>query len=136
MSGERNLTTLLRTMRPELQSGVFVFCSVAPDADLAFTPPPLLVFREREGITLVVRRDEAERAGLSHQFAWRLITLSVHSALDAVGFLATVTTRLAAAGIGINAVSAFHHDHLFVPEDRAEEALQLLREMSRTAASG
>jgi len=60
----------------------------------------------------------------------------VHSALDAVGFLAAVTTRLAEAGISVNAVSAFHHDHLFVPEHRADEALQLLLEMSLGPASG
>ncbi len=135
MPGERDLKTLLRTMTPELQIGVFVFCTANSEADLACTPAPLLLFREREGTTLVVRREEAERAGLPRQFASRLITLTVHSALDAVGFLAAVTARLAAAGISVNAVSAFHHDHLFVPEERAEEALQLLREMSRTADS-
>ena len=72
----------------------------------------------------------AEAAGLSHQFASRLITLTVHSSLEAVGFLAAVTARLAAAGIAVNAVSAFYHDHLFVPEHRADDALSLLRNLS------
>ncbi|MGJ5179439.1 ACT domain-containing protein [Bradyrhizobium oligotrophicum] len=130
MSAERDLDTLLRTMTPELQDGVFVFCSIAAEDGCPATLTPLLLFREREGITLVVRREEAERAGLPYQFASRLITLSVQSALDAVGFLAAVTTELAAAGISVNAVSAFHHDHLFVPEHRAAEALQLLRDLS------
>ena len=44
-----------------------------------------------------------------------MITLDVHSSLESVGFLAAVSARLAAAGIPCNAVSAFHHDHLFVP---------------------
>jgi hypothetical protein len=55
-----------------------------------------------------------------------MITLNVFSALDAVGFLAAVTARLANAGISVNPVSGFHHDHLFVPADRAEEAMRLL----------
>jgi uncharacterized protein len=110
---------------------VFVFCTASSDAGLAGTLAPLLLFREREGVTFVVRREDAEREGLPYQFASRLITLTVHSALDAVGFLAAVTAQLAAAGISVNAVSAFHHDHLFVPEDRAETALRLLQEMSR-----
>ena len=131
MTGERNLDTLLRTMTPELEEGVFVFCTVDADSDVPAGLKPLLLFREREGITLVVRRDDADRAGLPHQFASRLITLTVHSALDAVGFLDAVTTQLAAAGISVNAVSAFHHDHLFVPEHSAAEALRLLQEMSR-----
>lgn len=68
--------------------------------------------------------------GLRQTFASRLITLTVHSALDAVGFLAAVTARLAETGISVNAVSAFHHDHLFVPADRAEDAMAVLREIS------
>jgi hypothetical protein len=59
-----------------------------------------------------------------------LITLTVHSSLDGVGFLAAVTARLADAGIAVNAVSAFYHDHLFVPESRAEQALRLLQNNS------
>jgi uncharacterized protein len=94
----------------------------------------VLIFREREGTTLVIRREEAESAGLPYQCASRLITLAVHSSLDAVGFLAAITTRLAEAGISVNAVSAFYHDHLFVPDHRADEALGLLQSMSRPEA--
>ena len=64
----------------------------------------------------------------TNQSPFRMITLEIRSSLDAVGFLAAVTTKLAAHGIAVNAVSAFHHDHLFVPAERAEEALALLRE--------
>ena len=122
-------------MRPEMRKGIFVFCTIANDREIPTAISPLLTFREAEGITLVVRREEADSAGLRHQFASRLITMTVHSSLDAVGFLAAVTARLAEAGISANAVSAFYHDHLFVPEHRAAEALALLQTMS-TPASG
>jgi uncharacterized protein len=52
-----------------------------------------------------------------------------------VGFLAAITARLATAGISVNAVSAFHHDHLFVPADRADDAMVLLQEMSKATRS-
>jgi hypothetical protein len=130
VAGERDLEALLRDMRPEMQEGIFVFCTIADDAEIPAAISPLLTFREREGTTLVMRRGEAESAGLRHQFASRLITLTVHSSLDAVGFLAAITARLAEAGIGVNAVSAFYHDHLFVPDHRAAEALALLQKMS------
>ncbi len=130
MAGERDLETLLRDMGPEMQDGVFVFCAL-PDNQITAAIRPVLMFREREGTTtLVIRREEAERAGLPYQFTSRLITLTVHSSLDAVGFLAAITARLAKAGISVNAVSAFHHDHLFVPDHRADEALRLLQDMS------
>ena len=132
MPGEHDLNTLLREMNPEMQDGTFVFCSVSKAI-----PPgiePLLIFHEQEGTTIVIQRSEAERLGLPYQFPSRLITLTVHSSLDAVGFLAAVAAHLAAAGISVNAVSAYHHDHLFVPEDKAAEALSLLQAMCGTIA--
>ena len=129
MPGEQNLTTLLQNMKPEMLDGVFVFCSIPADKEIPAALRPVLTFREREGTTLVVRREEAESAGLSHQFASRLITLTVHSSLEAVGFLAAIAGRLAEAGISVNAVSAYYHDHLFVPDHRADEALHLLQDM-------
>jgi hypothetical protein len=55
-----------------------------------------------------------------------MITLNIHSSLDAVGFLAAITARLASAGMGVNSVSAYFHDHLFVPAVRADEAMAIL----------
>lgn len=129
MPGEHDLKTLLREMKPEIQDGTFVFCSVANDGNLPPAIEPLLVFHEREGTTVVIRRDEAEHLGLPYQLPSRLITLTVHSSLEAVGFLAAITAQLAKAGISVNAVSAYYHDHLFVPEHRAAEALRLLQTM-------
>ena len=129
MPGEDNLATLLRNMNPEMQDGIFVFCSIPDDDEILATLKPLLIFREREATSVIVLREDAERAALSHQFPARQITLTVHSSLEATGFLASITGRLAQAGISVNAVSAFYHDHLFVPEHRAEEALRLLRDM-------
>jgi hypothetical protein len=133
MPGERNLKALLQNMKPEMHEGVFVFCSTSPDKEIPATLGPIHIFREREGTAFIIRRKEAEAAGIPHQFASRLITLTVHSSLEAIGFLAAVTGRLAEAGISVNAVSAFHHDHLFVPEHRADDALQLLQNMSKDA---
>jgi hypothetical protein len=129
MPGEGDLKTLLENMKPEMQDGIFVFCTIADDQEILATLKPLLIFREREGTSVIVRREDAERAALSHQFPARQITLTVHSSLQAIGFLAAITERLAKAGISANAVSAFYHDHLFVPEHRAEEAPRLLQDM-------
>ena len=133
MPGEGNLETLLQNMKPEMQEGIFVFCSLPEHEEIPAALRPVHIFREREGTTLIVRREEAEAAGLTHQFASRMITLTVHSSLEAIGFLAAVTGRLAAAGISVNAVSAFYHDHLFVPAHKADEALRHLQDMNNQA---
>ncbi|MDE5459944.1 ACT domain-containing protein [Bradyrhizobium sp. CSS354] len=135
MTGERDLNALLRDMKPDRRPGIFVFCTIPTDQLIPAALSPLLTFREQEGTTLVIPREQAEAAGLCYAFASSLITLTVHSALDAVGFLATITARLATAGISVNAVSAFHHDHLFVPADRADDAMAVLQEMSKATHS-
>jgi len=135
MTGERDLDALLRHMKPELRPGTFVFCTVAAGETIPAGLDPLMTFREQNGTTLVLPREDAEAAGLRYAFASRLVTLSIHSALNAVGFLAAITARLADAGISVNAVSAFHHDHLFIEVDRADEAMAALQELSEAKHS-
>ncbi|MFX0210456.1 MAG: ACT domain-containing protein, partial [Candidatus Hodarchaeota archaeon] len=84
------------------------------------------------GITIVTKREIAENHSLSYDAVWNLITLNVHSDLQAIGFLAVITNELAKEKISVNVVSAFYHDHLFVPVDKGEEALQLLKNLSKS----
>jgi hypothetical protein len=130
MSPERNLSTLIETMSPAIQPGTYVFLSVASGEPVPGGVSPVMMFRETEGLTLIALREQADAAGLAGSFPSRMVTLNVASALEAVGFLAAVTARLATAGIAVNPVSAFHHDHLFVPEDRAHEAMAVLMGMA------
>ncbi|MBZ9989859.1 ACT domain-containing protein [Mesorhizobium sp. BH1-1-5] len=130
MTGETDLQKLLASMTPQLLAGTYVFATLAPDAPTPAGLDPVMQFREHEGLTLIVTEDEAKAAGLAGTFRCRMITLDVHSSLEAVGFLAAITAKLAAAGMGVNPVSAFYHDHLFVPAERAEEALAILRKLA------
>ena len=87
-------------------------------------------FREAEGLTLIVEKSDAITANFPYVFPSRMITLQIHSSLEAIGFLAIITPRLAAAGMGVNPVSAYFHDHLFVPEVRPEEAVKILKQIA------
>jgi hypothetical protein len=131
-SGETDQATLLRSMRPVLREGEYVFCSL-PHGSAIPDLAPLFTFREDEGLTVVVLREIADTAAISYVSVFRRITLSVHSSLDAVGFLAAVTTELERHGISANAVSAYYHDHLFVPADRADEALAALLALTHSS---
>ncbi|GGZ07867.1 ACT domain-containing protein [Streptomyces nitrosporeus] len=129
MTGERDLRTLLRGMRPELNPGRYVFTTL-PDGG---TPPgvdPVVTVAEREGLTLVLPESQAVRAGLAHDFVAAWITLRVHSALDAVGLTAAVSLALTDAGMGCNMVAGYHHDHLFVPHGRGAEAVRVLEALA------
>ena len=133
MAGETDLGELLASMRPGLGDGVYVFITVPPGQDLAAGIDPLMSLQEREGRTFIISEAAAIEAGVESSFRCRMITLSVHSSLEAVGFIAAVATRLAEAGVGANPVSGFYHDHLFVQADRAEDALSVLLDLAEQA---
>ena len=129
MPGETDLKKLLGSMSPELLPGIFVFATLPPGTPIPAGIDPVMTFCEREGDTLILSEDEAKAAALPSAFRSRMITLNVHSSLDAVGFLAAITTRLATAGMGVNPVSGYFHDHLFVPVDRADEAMAIIEDI-------
>lgn len=130
MSGETDLDTLLRTLAATLDPEAYVFATLPGEA-VPDGLVPRMAFREAEGLTLILTLAEAEAHGIAHEFPCRMITLDVHSSLAAVGFIARIATELARRGMGVNPVSGFHHDHLFVPAGREDEALAIL---SRIAA--
>lgn len=133
MSGELNLDTLLKTMDATLVDGTYVFATLAPDA-IPPTITPRMIFAEAEGITLILLREEAEAHTIAYEFPSRMITLNVHSSLEAVGFMARIATELAKHKMGVNPVAGFHHDHLFVPEGREQDAIRILKDIARVAA--
>jgi uncharacterized protein len=132
VADRQELGRLLAGLRPTLHPEPYVY---APGP----APPGTLVFAtiaEDEGLTLVLTRDEAQAAGLRAEWATARITLQVDSRLADVGLTAAVSSRLAARGIPCNIIAGLAHDHLFVPEDRAGEALELLQQLVEEASAG
>jgi len=122
MTGETDLAALLSALDPVLDPAEYVFATCPEPVGGA-----ICIFREAEGVTLILPRSEAERLGIPYTYPCRRITLAVHSSLQAVGLLAHVAAVLSARRISVNVVSGYYHDHLFVPADRAEDALAALR---------
>ncbi|MQY34457.1 hypothetical protein SRB17_24260 [Streptomyces sp. RB17] len=132
MTGETDLQRLLSDMRPELNPGRYVFTMAEGGVPSGVTP--VVTVAEQEGLTLVVHQAEADAAGMAYDYVAGWITLRVHSALAAVGLTAAVSRALADAELSCNVVAGFHHDHLFVPYDRAEEAMDVLRHLARASS--
>ncbi|OTA05005.1 hypothetical protein A9Z42_0056240 [Trichoderma parareesei] len=124
--GEKSLARLLATLTTTLHEPVFVFATLSDASRLPPLQETQLVFKETEGITVIVTRSYAEAQGIDYFFPCKMLTLNVTSSLEAVGFMAVVATKLAEAGMGVNPVSGFYHDHLFVPLGREREAVDVL----------
>lgn len=131
MTGERDLKTLLASLDPVRRPGTYVFAVLSEDALLE---PRMLeaTVREHEGLTVVLRRERADALGLAYDYVAAWITLRVHSALDAVGLTAAVSAALADVGLSCNVIAGYHHDHLLVPADRADEAMSALSNLRPT----
>lgn len=127
----REANAMIAGMAPEMADGAFVFCITSdPAVAAACAVQAVSKFVEAEGDSFILPLPEAERLGFDCSLPMRMITLTVHSALDGSGLTAAVSSELATLNIPCNMVAAFCHDYLFVPDqcaDRAFEALVALQ---------
>lgn len=126
----RQLDTLhevLAGLAPRRNAGTFAVVSVQ-------RPLPGVVasmtLHEDEGLTLLVRAEEADRLGLAYEFPLAWIILGVHRSIGTVGFAAALTTALTQAGIPVIAAPGRYHTSMFVPVAEADRALKVLRALS------
>lgn len=113
--GETDLAKLLADLKPALSPDRHTF---APSDNPSLDAGTFALVREDEGVA-VVRVDPAGD--------WARISLGVHSSLEAVGVTAAFSRALTDAGISANVIAGLHHDHIFVPWDRRDDALTALR---------
>jgi hypothetical protein len=132
LTGISDLNNLLKSMKPRLITDDLVFCTISEETYNTLSFIPILMFKESEGITLILPKEMALEKSLCQvdEKTWAMICLTVHSSLEAIGFLAIITKHLAENGISVNVVSAYYHDHLFVLSHDTGKALNLLRDLS------
>ena len=116
---------MIRGMTPRLVEGRFVFVTLKAGQSRPDNFGATML--EDEGVSVIVP------AGATDEHVMRQITLDVHSALDGVGLTAAVSAALADHGIPANVVAGHHHDHIFVPEEQADLAVDVLRTASKQA---
>ena len=119
-------------MEPVLDERDFVFCSFPTlDWDQMRELNPIGIFHEKEGVTFILDTKNAVDKKIDYLSVYRLITLNVHSSLDAVGLTAAFSAKLAEKNISANVVAAYYHDHIFVSEEKAEQALEAILELQK-----
>ena len=130
MQGETDLEKLLQGMKPELNKGEYVFCTV-DSFQHAAALNPVCAFTESEAVTVILPKYQADDAALPYSVICAWITLTVHSSLEAVGLTAAVSKALTDANISCNAVAAYYHDHIFVPVQDATRAMEVLLKLTK-----
>ena len=132
MAGITDLQVLLSSMEPILKPNEYVFVSLGEKSlEQISDLNPVAAFKEEEGISLVINKETADENGIKYDSVFRLISLHVHSSLDAVGLTAAFSGALGKASISANVVAAYYHDHIFVPADKTEQAVKVLEQLSK-----
>jgi hypothetical protein len=129
MTGEKDLDQLLKTMKPTLNVGEYVFCTTKNTNEIDFNEIVML-FKEQEGSTLILEKKVADKLQLEYSFIASWITLTVHSSLEAVGLTAAFSKALTEENISCNVVAGYFHDHIFVDIKDAEKAMIILNRFS------
>lgn len=109
-------------------NAIIVAASVVAEAANPFTA--LLV--DKDEVTLMLEDEDYQEYGKRFlgakvsETCYRLITLDVELEPTLIGFMAKISTALAAAQITIMPFAAFSRDHLFVQEADFEKAIAVL----------
>ena len=126
-SGEEDLSNLLNNLQPNLLNEDYVFITLE-DFSLEFSNQldPIATFKEKEGLTLVIKEEKAKQEDFEYNSVFKCISLGAHSSLTGVGLIAAISKLLSNEGITCNVFSGYFHDHLFVQKSLSKKALELL----------
>ena len=110
---------------PRHNQGAFVFVSVSNRGSI--NPDDIIAsIQEKEGLTIVIPQDVADRLHLTYDYVAAWISLDIQTELDAVGITAAFANALAVADISCNVIAGYYHDHLFVDQRDKTDAMEIL----------
>ena len=133
MPGKTNLKEILHNINPRLLDETFVFnTSSESPVDLIHSLKPKATFLEDEGITLVINQKDADTHSLQYDAIFKCISLGVHSSLESHGLISTITRELTKHKISSNIFSGYFHDHIFVQDNLAAEALKVISSLENS----
>lgn len=130
LPGETDLAAMLRTISVSKRPDPVTMVSVAEPVGVGGGVLAELI--EAEGVTVVATVAEAQRRGWATDFVAHWLTVDVHSSLEAVGLTAAMSAVLTTHGIPCNVLAGFHHDHLLVPVEHTQAALDALHSLRDT----
>ena len=129
MSGEKDLQKLLKNMKPEHNSGDYVFCKIEKVENINLNEIEML-FKEKEAFTLILKKENAKKLNLEYSVVMSWITLSVHSSLEAIGLTAAFSNALSEHEISCNVVAAYYNDNIFIDKKDTVKAMEILSSFS------
>jgi uncharacterized protein len=118
----------MNILRFSVLPGSFAVVRLPPDAVVpegALVPPFHSVTRTADELSLVCP-DHAVPDGARAETGWAILVLAGPFPFELTGILSSVLSPLAAAGVGIFAMSTFDTDYVLVKRERLDAAIAAL----------
>ena len=115
---------------------MYAWASVRPANDIRDDGRHFMITRDEKETTVVTEPQNLASLDVVsvNRDRWILITIDCANPFYCVGFIARFATQLSAAGIDILVVSTFSRDCVFVKEEDAPRAAEVLRAAGLTEA--
>jgi hypothetical protein len=131
MSGQTDLRAMLQSITVSVRPARYTVLTLPNDEQ----SPPMghgvaAVIEEGEGLTVVATVERARTEGWPVDFVAAWLTIDVHSSLEAVGLTAAFSRALGRAGIACNVIAAYYHDHILVPHDESDMAVEVIEALA------
>ncbi|WP_444929208.1 ACT domain-containing protein [Microbulbifer sp. SSSA002] len=127
MKADLSIVRALRALYPRLHDEIYVFCQLADTRDTHILAQSLYFFREGKGVSVILPQSSARQLEIVASAPFRQISLQILAGIEISRVTPVVAQELIEAGIDTSVVSTLHSSHIFVPEGRAEFALNILR---------
>lgn len=129
--GETDLAAMLKTITVTVRPDTYVVVSLPLGQQAPRVGEDIAaVIMEDEGATVVTTLKQATHSGWDHHFVASWLTIQIHSSLEAVGLTAAFSRQLGRAAIPCNVIAGFYHDHILVPVDKTDAAVEVIESLS------
>ena len=103
-------------------------CKVRDVSDIDLSRPLMFVGKTDEELSLVCETEHTPTHTLEREDGWRAFRVAGSMDFSLVGILSRLSGTLAAANIGIFAVSTYNTDYILVKQENLDRALTALSE--------
>ncbi len=127
MSKPSSLQEVLQNLDPVISQHTYVYVGVNNQSLLKVLGyDPLAFYKEKSGITLILRKEDADNNFLTYENEFCKITLNAPFHFDCTGLTAIISSALAKAGIAIRPIQTVYSRFILIEKGDAHTALEIL----------